>query len=378
MRSVALALAASACVLACASRLATVGQEARKGLEPAEFARLVQEISEDGGFFRSDNFTSNETSYLHVIGKLGELGVAGGAYIGVGPEQNFTYIAKVRPRIAFIVDIRRQAIVQHLLYKAVFQLSENRSQFLSNLLSRPLLPDAPFAARATIDGLIEYFGSARAPAEVLKANLAKVRALIEQEFRVPLSARDHERLEYVYSAFQREGLEISYQSGELRGGFRRFPTLGELLLARDARGALGNFLASEDDYQFVRALHRQNRIIPVVGDFAGGKALAAVARYLDDAGLGVSAFYTSNVEQFLFQNGVFASFVENVRRLPKAPVSVLIRAVPMRGEPHPALVPGHRMTTLLQEIPVFLKDFDEGAYSDYRALVTTNFIAGSP
>src|SRR5262249_52829055 len=63
-------------------------------LPAAEFAKLVRDISEDGGYFRSDNFTSNETSYLHIVGKLREQGATGGAYIGVGPEQNFTYIAK--------------------------------------------------------------------------------------------------------------------------------------------------------------------------------------------------------------------------------------------------------------------------------------------
>src|SRR5437667_5845619 len=74
-----------------------------ESLSAAEFARLIRECSEEGGFFRSDNFISNETSYLHIVDKLRQLGAAGGAYLGVGPEQNFTYIAKLRPRIAFIV-----------------------------------------------------------------------------------------------------------------------------------------------------------------------------------------------------------------------------------------------------------------------------------
>ena len=107
-------------------------------LSAGEFSQLVRELSEDGGYFRSDNFTSNETSYLHVIDKLRELGASGGAYVGVGPEQNFTYIAKVRPRIAFIVDIRRQAMIQHLMFKAIFHLASNRVQYLSLLLSKPL------------------------------------------------------------------------------------------------------------------------------------------------------------------------------------------------------------------------------------------------
>jgi hypothetical protein len=88
-------------------------QNSLESVPAAEFARIVREFSEEGGYFMSDNFTSNETSYLHVLDKLRELGVTGGAYIGVGPEQNFTYIAKIRPRVAFIIDIRRQAMIQH-------------------------------------------------------------------------------------------------------------------------------------------------------------------------------------------------------------------------------------------------------------------------
>src|SRR5216683_2127759 len=112
-----------------------------QALPAAEFSRLFRELSEEGGYFRSDNFTSNETSYLHVVDKLRELGATGGAYIGVGPEQNFTYIAKVRPRIAFILDIRRQALIQHLMFKAIFHLASNRTQYLSLLLSKPLPKD---------------------------------------------------------------------------------------------------------------------------------------------------------------------------------------------------------------------------------------------
>lgn len=98
-------------------------------ISAAEFSRMIREFSEEEGYFLSDNFVSNETSYLHVLGKLEELAATGeGAYIGVGPEQNFTYIAKVRPKIAFIVDIRRQAMIQQLMYKAIFHLSENRAQ----------------------------------------------------------------------------------------------------------------------------------------------------------------------------------------------------------------------------------------------------------
>src|SRR5436853_912716 len=126
-------------------------------LSPVEFSRLSQELSEEEGYFHSDNLVSNELSYPRAADKLKQLGVSGGAYIGVGPEQNFTYIAKIRPRIAFIVDIRRAALIQHLMYKAVFHLAPTRTQFFSLLLSRPVPKGKAPGDNATIQELVDFF-----------------------------------------------------------------------------------------------------------------------------------------------------------------------------------------------------------------------------
>src|SRR5262245_21467512 len=359
---------------ACAVRQTSVAT-GELGLSRTEFASLVQDLSEPGGYFHSDNFTSNETSFLHVVDKLKELGVSGGAYLGVGPEQNFTYIARVRPRIAFIVDIRRQAMLQHLLYKAVFQLGANRAEFLSLLLSRPA---EGLASHDGIEALLAHFEKIPPSAEAYSANGDRIRRVIEEELKIPLSEQDRQQLNYVYSAFRDEGLAIGFRFGQANwgGGYRRFPDFKDLVLEHDLGGNLGHFLASEEDYQYVRGLHLENRIVPIVGDFAGKQALASVGDYLRKHGLTVSAFYTSNVEQFLFQNGVFPAFVENVRRLPIDEKSVFIRAVPSRGQPHPALVSGHRTVTLLQKVSQFLVDHDAGLYAGYQDLVTTHYIAG--
>jgi hypothetical protein len=89
-----------------AAGLPQIAKSQAGALPAAEFSRIIRDFSEEGGYFFSDNFTSNEDSYLTVLDKMRQLGATGGAYIGVGPEQNFTCIAKIRPRIAFIVDIR--------------------------------------------------------------------------------------------------------------------------------------------------------------------------------------------------------------------------------------------------------------------------------
>jgi hypothetical protein len=219
-------------------------------------------------------------------------------------------------------------------------------------------------------------GSAAAPETAFTANLNRVRKIIQDEFWVPLSEHDQDRLQYVYSTFHKEGLEIAFGSGGTSWG-SRFPNLRDLILQPDLNDKPGNFLATEEDYRFVRDLQLRNLIIPVVGDFAGPKALASVGEYLRKNGYTVSAFYTSNVERFLFQNDVFQAFAENVRKLPIAADSVFIRSISGRGQAHPAHVPGHRTTTVLQKIAVYLKDYDRGIYTDYTSLVSTNYIAGT-
>jgi hypothetical protein len=350
-------------------------QKQPESLTAAEFSRLSRELSDEGGYFRSDNFTSNETPYLHVVDKLRQLGASGGAYMGVGPEQNFTYIAKIRPRIAFIVDIRRQAIIQHLMYKAVFHLAPNRAQFLSRLLSRPLPKEKAPGADASANELVSFFGNAQADDKAYAENLAAIRRTIKEDFQFPLSESDQASLEYVYKTFRDEGLEIAFRIGDRNTGWRGgFPNLGDLMLATDLNGKMGNFLASAEDYDFVRGLHRKNLIIPVVGDFGGKKALAAVGDYLRKNGFTVTAFYTSNVEQYLFDSGSFDAFANNVRKLPINDKSLFIRSASGRYA-HPARLPGHRSATLLQQMSVFLRDFDEGRYQGYVDLVTTHYIA---
>lgn len=364
-------LASSACAQASAPQA-----KAPESLSAKEFARISADCSDEGGHFRSDNFTSNETSYLHVVDKMKQLGATGGAYLGVGPEQNFTYIAKLRPRIAFIIDIRRQAIIQHLMYKAVFHLAPTRAQFLAKLLSRPLPKEKEkvFAAAAPLNELLAYFERTLADEQGYAANLTAIRKAIQEDFQFALTELDQKSLEYVYKSFRDEGLEISYRTDGGGGGY--FPTLKEILQGADLKGKQGNFLATVDDFEFVRGLHEKNLIIPVVGDFGGKKAIPAVADYLRKNGYTVSAFYTSNVEQYLFQNGdSFATFASNVKKLPLTEKSLFIRAIAGRGS-HPARLPNHRLATLLQQMTVFVRDFDAGVYQTYNELINTHYITG--
>jgi hypothetical protein len=353
-------------------------------LSAEEFSRMIRDFSEEGGSFMSDNFTSSEDSYLTIVDKMQELGVSGGAYIGVGPEQNFTYIARIHPQIAFIVDIRRQAMIQQLMYKAIFELSPTRADFISCLLSRPIPAGKDLGADAPLDQILAFFSNTPGDNRTYENNLSSIRKTIQETFRFPLSAEDQKSLEYVYKSFRTWGFDIGFDSalgGRGGRGAGRSPSLRELLAMKDLKGKQGSFLAGKPDYDFVRNMQHRNLIIPVVGDFSGKKALSAVGDYLRKRKLDVSVFYVSNVEIVLFDWGSFeqfSDFVENIKKLPTNERSLLLRTT-FSYYGSPARLPGYQFCSFLQKVSVFLQDFSQHRYQTYQDLITTtHYIAPGP
>src|SRR6185503_19098095 len=108
-----------------------------------------------------------------------------------------------------------------------------------------------------------------------------------------------------YSSWFKYGPDIHYELNgggpglRLRGRNDNFPTYADLMMATDDQGKSRSYLATEEAFKFVKDLETRNLIIPVVGNFAGPKALRAVGAYLKQQGATVSAFYVSNVEQYL-------------------------------------------------------------------------------
>src|SRR5215471_5584373 len=141
-------------------------------LTDSEFWQLISDLSEPNGQFQYENFVSNEYNLQWVIPTLLARGQPPSAYIGVGPEQNFTYIAALRPKIAFVIDIRRQNLLEHLMYKAIFDLSGNRSDFVSLLFSRK--PQAAVNGNSTAAELFRPYQTADADRNLFEENLTNV------------------------------------------------------------------------------------------------------------------------------------------------------------------------------------------------------------
>src|SRR6266699_963989 len=287
-----------------------------KELSDETFRKMISEFSEPGGYFMYENFLSNEKSYQDPIPALRKAAKPGGVYLGVGPEQNFTYIAAIRPQIAFIIDIRRQNMLELLMYKTLFGLAANRAEFVSLLFSRkpPIALDENSAAQE----LFSAYDAAQPDRSFFESNLRQIKD------RLRLGPDDEKTIEYVYSVFFSVGPNLSYSSVSPGPSG---PSYENLMTLTDRNGNNWSYLASEDKFRFIKEMQRKNLIVPLVGDFAGPKAIRTVGRYLKDQHATVTAFYLSNVEMYILASPQWKSFCANVASLPVDPSSVFIRFV---------------------------------------------------
>ena len=432
-------------------------------LADSTFWRIVTTFSEPSGTFPSENFVSNETEWQTVIpGVLGKVNPAS-AYVGVGPEQNFTYIAAFQPHIAFICDIRRQNMIEHLMYKALIELSPDRADFLSRLWSRRR-PDGLDSATTPAD-LLAAYRAVKADSLTFTLNLDAIFDRLVRAHKFTLNSEDSATMRAVYSVFFAQGPDISYSSSSRRGGgmlpqffgqpggvtfgggtgsvqimragttgtiyisnggvgttyhmttdstgklvvtrdsagvqvpdstFKPgnsfpfagglpgaagisfpigglgFATFGSLMTEDDGAGVNRGWLGGKTAYRWLRDFETRNLLVPIVGNFAGSKALRSVAQYLKDNGAHVSAFYTSNVEQYLFQSSIEGYFYDNVAEMPSDANSIFIRSFPNIAfgyvNPRPSRSVGPRLAQTTSSIDTVLRAYRGGMLSSYPGL----------
>jgi hypothetical protein len=326
-------------------------------LSDAEFWRLVNEFSEPGGFFRSDNLVSNEDTFQDLIPDLQFVVKRGGVYLGVGPDQNFSYLAALEPRIAFITDIRRGNLNLHLMYKALFELSADRAEFLSRLFGRER--PAGLGAESTAEELFAAYATVGPELDLFEENRLAVLAHLRETRRFPLTPQDAAGIESVMRAFFHGGPALAYGSGG--SGRMRYPSYQDLQMTADAHGRNRAYLGSEARFRAVKRLEEHNLVVPLVGDFAGPKALRAVGRFARQHGAAITAFYTSNVEQYLFRNGVWTDFARNLQALPIDRHSTIIRACFSRCP----FSSTSRSVMLFDSMAGLLRDFEAGELDQY-------------
>jgi len=359
-------------------------------LSDTELWRLNADFSEPNGYFRSDNFLSNETGFQFVIPDLLRGIKPGGVYLGVGPEQNFTYIVALQPKMAIIFDIRRGNMIAHLMYKSIMETSADRADFLSRLFSRPRPPGLDTSS--TVKQLFDAYVAVQPDSVLFRRNLAAIKSHLTKTRGFAMSDSDSKLLEYTYSAFFGGGPQMTYnyRPGMITYGTNGFggrfggrgfgggmPSYESLQNATDSAGKNWAYLATEANYRWLKDFESKNLLVPIVGDFAGPKAIRSVADYLKNHHAIVSAFYTSNVEQYLFmQSDDWSRYYKNVSTLPLDVNSMFIRsigggrgyAMPPRPAAQQAFL-GGRLPSVTCSMVDLIKAFNDGKIMQYSDVI---------
>jgi hypothetical protein len=332
-----------------------------------EFWQLIVDLSEPGGSYPYENFVSNELQVQDVIPALKATTKPGGVYMGVGPEQNFTYVAALQSKLAFVIDIRRQNMLEMLMYKALFEMSPDRADFVSKLFSRPR-PNG-LDGKATSAALFAAYQQAQLDPDLYAKSLQAIKASLTKH-GYQLSSEDVSRIEYIFEVFSKGGPRINYEfSSATNPGLVNPASYARIMTANDPSGKNSVFLANEENYQYVREMQRKNLIVPLVGDFAGPAVIRNVGRYLKERNATVEVFYISNVETYLDEPAK-QRFYQNVTALPVSSSSMFIRHIlgnPARGLPW--WRPGMTNTSTLAPMDEFIRGIQAGRRPTFQEIV---------
>ena len=147
------------------------------------------------------------------------------------------------------------------------------------------------------------------------------------------------------------------------------------MIDTDENGQQRSYLGTEENFLTLQQFEKNNLIVPLVGNFAGPSALRAVGQYLREHSTNVSAFYTSNVEQYLFMNNEeWKSFYTNVSTLPLDSKSVFIRPLINTGNGYtasPQFRASFHWDTLLFPISDLVAAFNGGTIESYYDVIQT-------
>ena len=266
-------------------------------------------------------------------------------------------------------------------------------------------------SESSVVDLIAYFEEVDPDIDLFERNLLEMKSLLKSYGIDAMT--DMETVDRVLQAFFERQLDIHYDTGSLGDSFYDFPNLRELILATTLDGEKANFLANYAAFRTNKEMHGKNLIIPVVGDFAGEKALRSMSDYVRSHNATISIFYVSNVEQYLATatyrelqqpNGfdefnpsqyisdlssnekqesdeptvsTFSRYFDNVLSMPTDESSLLIRSYANGNTTnmmsHPRRIEDHPFTSFVQSLTRFTEDESWRSlkgYDDYIRLVT--------
>jgi hypothetical protein len=261
--------------------------------------------------YASDCFVTSEAGYNDVLVRRVPAGEeTTGAYVGVGPDQNFIYAGVLRPRLVLIVDARMDNLLEHLVFKLLMEQTKTPLEYLAALFSRKLQPGPLVEPRP--ESLLAAFDALPVSAAAHESTVKWIKAELRRRWGV-LAPYLH-RVDYLCGEFFTRQLDVTSVSATLLANLDFVPTMREVIEARETHGVNLHYLTDPGRYGYVRSLQVNDRIIPVLGNISSQRSIAQVNDLLRRSGEAVSHLYLSNLEEFLL--GRYLMDSERVARRP--------------------------------------------------------------
>jgi hypothetical protein len=262
--------------------------------------------------YESDCFVTSEAGYNDVLVRRVPSGeTTTGAYVGVGPDQNFIYAGVLRPRLVLIVDARMDNLLEHLVFKLLMERAATPLEYLAALFSREL-PPGPVTVEPGPGPLLTAFDALPVSAASHEYLVKSVKAELVRRWAVLAPYLD--RVDYLCGEFFTRQLDITSVSAALHANLDFVPTMREVIAARETHGVNLHYLTDPGRYGYVRSLQLEDRIIPVLGNITSPQSIAQVNDLLRRNGETVSHVYLSNLEEFLL--GRYLMDSERIARRP--------------------------------------------------------------
>ena len=199
----------------------------------------------------------------------------GGAYVGVGSEQNYTLAGWARSEVIILMDFDQAIADLHEAFGVAFRHAET--------------PDAFYALWKEKDA-------------------AQLKALITAHFKDDATQRER-----TLKAVDRAHRLVRYRFAELR---RVYP-----------KHKLPHYLTDADTYAHLRALWRGGRVVVRRGDLLADRTMLDASKALGELKVPVRVLYTSNAEQYFDYTPAFR---RNIVALPGDDRSWVIRTHPRK------------------------------------------------
>jgi hypothetical protein len=265
-------------------------------------------------------------------------------------------------------------MLTHLMYKALIEEASDRADFLARLFARPRPKGLDTSSTAL--ALFTAYQLVPPDSVMSRKELVSIRDRLMKQHGFKLTDEDTSTIAYVYQSFVTAGPDITYNFSTAGRGFfgrGRMPSYAELQVETDSAGVHRSYMATEGNFRTLKDLETNNLVVPLVGDFAGAKAIRSVGTYLKEHDATVTAFYLSNVEQYLFGGGdEWRRFYTNVGTLPLDSTSTFIRSV-FNGMGYyrnqgPAMRAQQMLASMLEQV----KLFNDGRLTSYTDVINSS------